>query len=89
MEVEEAEWSWLEPHAKRGAIVLVDVRLSLMEAAHRVAQDDKEAIQKWLRSKEFSKPDETLLESWTKTPTKRFKFVVVQPFVLIQELLLN
>jgi len=87
--IDEAEWSWLEPHARRGALIIITYEIKLLEAAGRIARDEKEVIQDWIKARKLMKPDSTQIETWSKTPTKKFLCVVVDPFVIAQEVLLN
>jgi hypothetical protein len=87
--IDEAEWSWLEPHAKRGSLILIHPEIKLLEAARKIALDDKDAVQKWIKERKLTKPDQSQIDLWSKTPTKKFMCVVVEPFVVAQEILLN
>lgn len=60
-------------------LTIVDVALSL-------ALDDTKSLQAWLDLKLVSKPDKSLLDHLDSMEEKKYRFVIVQPFVLIQEL---
>lgn len=87
--LDEAEWSWLKPHVERDAVIVVAHEIDLLQAARAVAGNDSQQVQAWLARGILSKPTKAQLAGWDETPQKRFLSVVVQPFVLIQELLLH
>ncbi len=87
--IDEAEWGWLKPHADRGGLIVVHPEIRLGEAACRIAMDDKETVQKWIEDHKIFKPDQSQIDQWAQVPTKKFLCVIVDPFVLAQEVLLN
>jgi len=86
LQVDEAEWGWLLPHSERGALVVVSGGLDLAEVGERMAADDSAAIQGWIDAGEIAKPTAGNLEAWNAAPDRRFRILVVSPYVLIQEL---
>lgn len=81
-EVQAVNWPDLKPHAARGALLLLDPGLDLLDVATAVATDDVKAIEKWLQSNQIQKAT-TDAEA---EQTTRFQFVIVQPYVLAQAL---
>lgn len=79
-------WRDLAPHAERGAILLVDAELDLLDVAQKTAKDDTAAIGAWLNQKKLAKPVIEQLEAWNRTPDRPFRFVIVAPYVFIQEI---
>lgn len=86
LEVDVAEWGWLRPHGERGGLVVVSSLLDLAEVGARVATDDATAIQSWIAAGDLGKPTAAQLEAWNAAPDRRFRMLVVSPYVLIQEL---
>jgi len=84
--VDVAEWGWLRPHGERGGLVVVSSLLDLAEVGARVATDDAAAIQSWIAAGDLGKPTAGQLEAWNAAPDRRFRMLVVSPYVLIQEL---
>ena len=84
-QVENIEWSALKPHAERGAAILVSPEISLIEAGTKVVADDVATVEAWLSEKKLVKvgPDE--IAKLDQAPDKVFQFVILQPFVLMQE----
>jgi len=83
--IDESEWSWLRPHLDRGGLVLVNEGLDLAEAALKLATDDTESIEQWIRDGKISKPSDAQITKWNDDKQKRFAMLIVSPFVLIQE----
>ncbi len=85
LSVDEAEWGWLRAHLERGGLILVDDSLDLADAAFRVAEDDADAIEQWVRAGRLGKPSESQIKNWNSNHHKKFAMLIVSPFVLIQE----
>lgn len=86
LQVDVAEWGWLRPHGERGGLVVVSHLLDLAEVGARVAADDAAAIQSWIAAGDLGKPTDEQLVAWDAAPDRRFRMLVVSPYVLIQEL---
>ncbi|NJK27606.1 MAG: DUF2288 domain-containing protein [Coleofasciculaceae cyanobacterium SM2_3_26] len=84
-EVDEAQWAWLMPHAKRDAVVLVDARLDLVEVGAAIASDNVPSVQRWIGEQLIHKPSEDCLSDWNAQPEKKFRALIVSPYVLVQE----
>ena len=84
-EVDECDWSMLEIHQKRGAVLVIDQQLDLVETAAFIATDNLEKISEWHFSGKLRKPTENEILEWDKDKYKKFaKFLIIQPYVLIQ-----
>jgi len=81
----EAEWDWLMPHADRDALVIVSPDLDLVDVGAAIANDDTEPVQSWIDQRLISKPTRQQIQSWSDNPQKRFKALILQPYVLIQD----
>ena len=86
--VDEAEWEWLIPHAKRDALVVVTSQLNLVDVGEAIALDNVVVVQRWISEQLIAKPSQTQLTDWNGDRTKRFNTLIVQPYVLVQELAL-
>jgi hypothetical protein len=82
--LDEAEWDWLMPHAKRDAIVMVASGLDLLDVGVAIANDDKASVEGWIGQQQLYKPSPEQLSDWSNAPTRRFKALIVQPYVLVQ-----
>jgi hypothetical protein len=81
-QIQHVDWPALAPHAKRGALVLVDTALDLLDVAVAVAEDDATRVREWLEAACLSRCDPT--NEGAELKTARFQFVIVQPYVLAQ-----
>ncbi|MCP5464413.1 MAG: DUF2288 domain-containing protein [Deltaproteobacteria bacterium] len=79
------EWIVMAPHYKRGALILVDDNLDIIDIAIAVAEDNSTLIQDLITSGKLKKPTPEQVSVWEKQRT-RFEFVIVQPFVLAREI---
>lgn len=84
--VEPAEWRWLSPHAERGAVVIVDQALDLVDVGMAIATDDVPTVNRWIAEELITKPTQDQVEDWVQAERKRFNALIVQPFVLVQDL---
>ncbi|OUC14197.1 MAG: hypothetical protein B0A82_12980 [Alkalinema sp. CACIAM 70d] len=82
--IDEAEWSWLAPHLARDVVIIVTGGLSLVDVGLAIAQDDSMAVGRWITEQLLTKPSLEQLENWPQT--KRFQALIVQPYVLVQEI---
>ncbi len=74
----------LEDHYKRGAVFLVN-KVELEEVGVALATDDTQKVKLMLDNEELVKVDEPHQRKWEKTANeKNFKFLIIQPYVLIQ-----
>jgi hypothetical protein len=84
--VDEAEWDWLVPHLKRDAIVVVDPGLALPDVGMAIANDQTPAVQRWISEGLLQKPSQEQLSDWERDRNRRFRTLIVQPYVLVQAL---
>jgi len=88
------DWSYLKPHFESGALYFLDAGVELEKAGEAVANDDKEAVEGWLKSGDLVKIEALHAQQWenevkegeadTDLRPSRFKALVVSPFVLCQ-----
>ncbi len=76
----------LLPHFARGALLLVDPALDLLDAALAIARDDAAQIEAWLGQGKLSRVNDDGARALVSQPTLRFQFVIVQPWVVAQVL---
>lgn len=89
LSTELVEWHWLRPHHQRDALWLVAAGLELEAVGAALARDDAEAVRAWLADGSLCKPDKDQLDQWESDPTQTLSMLIVQPFVLVQERILN
>ncbi len=76
----------LNAHIERRAVFVVDVTISLFDAALAIAEDDAETVQYWIECQKLRRPSAKEAQHWKATPDASFRSVVVQPYVLVQKL---
>jgi len=84
-EVLKARWQDLAPHHARGALVVADGAVDLLDVAIALARDDQEAVVGWLGTGQLHKVAPPVAERWaTESEPPWFQAVIVQPFVVAQ-----
>lgn len=83
--LDEAEWSWLKPHADRDAVILVAQSLDLISVGDAIALDAVQQVQEWVAQGLLAKPTIDQMSAWDLEPGRKFLSLVVQPYVLIQD----
>ena len=78
-------WQDLKVHMERDAIIVVSSELDLSSAAVDMSKNNVTALQSWIAKGLVGKPTAPQLAGWNAMPSKEFNFVIVQPYVLIQE----
>jgi hypothetical protein len=81
-----AEWHNLLPHAARDSIVVVNPGLDLAEVGVAVATDNTHSVQRWISEALIAKPTLEQLEDWERDRSRQFQALIVQPYVLIQDI---
>jgi hypothetical protein len=84
--LDEAEWEWLMPHAQRDAVIVVDPNLDLLDVGVAIASDNTLAVQHWISEQQIHKPSAEQLADWGNDRTRRFNALIVQPYVLVQNM---
>ena len=82
----EVNYRELKIHLQRDAIIVVAADLDLIEAAVAVADDDKTQVEAWIGANRLAKPTEDQLKMWEEKPDNLFKMLIVQPFILVQDI---
>ncbi|MBI2380289.1 MAG: DUF2288 domain-containing protein [Gammaproteobacteria bacterium] len=77
-------WRELETFFARGVVIRVAAELDLVEAAARIVEDDKAAIEAWLLAGQIGKPDADQARDWHARGAQLWA-VVAAPWVLVQE----
>ncbi len=77
-------WQELERHFARGVLIIIGPELNLVEAAARIAEDDKRALQEWIQRGQVVRATDDHARRWAHSKCC-FRAVVVAPWVLVQE----
>ncbi len=84
-DIGEITWRELKIHLQRDSIITVATDIDLIAVAVAVADDDSPAVEGWVEAGKIGKPTEMELKSWEKNQKKGFLMLIVQPYILIQE----
>jgi hypothetical protein len=80
----DTQWSDIQPHAQRDAVIVVDRSLDMVEVGVALAQDNTTSVQHWIDEQLIQKPTPQQLTTWNEQPDRMFSTLIVQPFVLIR-----
>jgi hypothetical protein len=86
-EVMAARWADLVPQFARGALLLVAPAADLLDVAEAIARDDRAQVEALLSAGTLRRAADEDARRFTELGSQlRFQFVIVQPWVLAQEL---
>ena len=77
-------WRDLREHTERNAVFLVSQELDLSEVAACIAEDNVPSVTGWIHDLSLSRPTPEQLKTWNDDLTRAFRFLIVQPHILIQ-----
>ena len=87
IEIQNASWQILEPHHRRGGLFAISDKLDLAIVADALATDKANQVKIWLDNGDFKKVEDEDTEKFSMESDEEIaKFVIVQPYVLIQYL---
>jgi len=76
-------WTELQRFYAGGAVIVVSDTLDLVDVAVRIAQDDKTAVEKWMKDGLIAKANDTQAQAWLEADRSLWA-VVVKPWILVQ-----
>lgn len=80
----EVPWKDLRIHLQRGAIIIVDPSLELLDVAVAVAEDHTLQVTDWIAAGKLLKPSLQQIEAWETQLDKPFRMLIAQPYILVQ-----
>jgi len=86
LNVDEAEWNWLRAHLERGGLIVVVPGLDIVEVGASITADDAVTVNGWIADGNLAKPTVEQVAAWDSDRRKRFRSLIVSPYVLIQEI---
>jgi hypothetical protein len=84
--LDEAELEWLKPHIQKDAVIIVTPHLELLDVGEAIASDNTQSIQHWIGEQLLVKPSTEILDRWNNNPSQRFHALIIQPYILVKEL---
>jgi hypothetical protein len=84
--LDEAEWEWLIPHVQRDAVIVVALEVDLLDVGVAIAGDNIPSVEQWIDQQLIAKPTTEQMGEWNVNRSKRFQTLIIQPYVLVQEL---
>lgn len=84
-ELQNADWKMLAPHLERGALITVSQKLDLITVGFHIARDHSDKVQEWMNDHLISVPTVEQIKKWNEQKGLGFFFLIIQPYILIQE----
>lgn len=84
-ETGQLSWQEIESHFARGLVIRVARSLDLVEVAASIAQDDKAAVERWMREDLIGRATTEQALDWQQRQP-HFWAVVTAPWILVQEI---
>lgn len=84
-EIDKARWELLKDHHTRGALFKVEEGLELSQVGAALAKDEVLKVKEWLGQNLFYKVEDAHVVEFEKTEELEYNFLIIQPYVLIQE----
>jgi hypothetical protein len=84
--LDEAELEWLKPHIQKDAVIIVVPELDLLDVGVAISSDNTQSIQHWISEQLLVKPSQEILNRWNANPNQRFEAIIIQPYILVKEL---
>ena len=85
--LDQAEWEWLIPHVQKDAVILVAENLDLLDVGEAIASDNISSVQHWIDEQLLIKPTVEQVGEWNLNRDKRFNALIVEPYVIIKEII--
>jgi len=85
-EIMPARWADLLYQFATGRLLLARADADLLDLAEELARDDRASVEARLASGELRRCSDDDARTFHAAPTQRFQFVIVQPWVLAQQL---
>ncbi|MBV1869984.1 MAG: DUF2288 domain-containing protein [Gammaproteobacteria bacterium] len=84
LETSRINWLDLQTFFARGQVVRVSAKLDLVDVAHTLSLDDKNALDQWMKDGDVGEVDNQTAQQWF-DQKKELWSVVVRPWVLVQD----
>ena len=86
LETGQLSWLELQKYFAKGNVIVVRPQLDLIDVAARFAEDDKDAVAKWIENEDIKRALDEDARQWNERNSD-FWTVVVAPWILVQEII--
>ena len=84
-EIEETDWNALKKHNENETVFFVSSDLDLIDVSVAVATDKSHFVKVWLDSGQLARPTDEQVKYYDANEYKKMcKFIIIQPYVLVQ-----
>ena len=86
LETASIPWHELQYFFAGGKAIFVDSNLDLIEVAHQFAQNNKQAVDQWIKNEKVMPVPDNVARTWYESNANVWA-VVVKPWVLVQQVI--
>jgi hypothetical protein len=83
-EIDITSWEMIHPHHVRDAVFIVNKPMELWDVGKLIAENKAHLVKALLDSNELRRPTENEIAGFKNDEKLKFKFLIIQPFVLVQ-----
>ncbi len=80
-------WQIIQPHIEKANLFIVADELDFADVTFTIAQDNADKVRTMLSKNHIFRLEPELLYTWNQIPDKKFRLIVLAPYLLIQEVL--
>lgn len=86
-QVDVCSWKLLTPHIEKANLFVIADDADFADIAFAIASDDTQRVQGLLKKNVIFRLSPEVLYTWNQIPDKKFRMIVLSPYLLIQEVL--
>lgn len=80
-------WQLIEPHVEKSNLFIIADELDFAEVALDIVSDNTDRVGSLLAKHQIFRIAPEMSYTWNKIPDKKFRMIVLAPYLLIQEVL--
>lgn len=79
-------WSEIRSQLKNEKLFNLNYQANFLQVALALAEDDEQTLRHYLTNGALRRPPQAQVDKWDKTPDKSFQLVIVEGYILFQEI---
>jgi hypothetical protein len=84
-QIDVCEWQIIQPHIEKANLFIVADELDFADVAHTIAQDNADKVRTMLSKNHIFRLEPEMLHIWNQMSDKKFRLIILAPYLLIQE----
>lgn len=86
-QIDICSWKLLTPHIEKANLFVVADDADFADIGFAIAKDEMQRVQGFLQKNLIFRLSPEVLYTWNQIPDKKFRMIVLSPYLLIQEVL--